>query len=650
MTALLTASEYQAAIDRIIETAESVIPTEIVRRKVSEWAEERRVLKQGFCPGPFSFDVTPYLREIVDSLSPSSPVREVGLMKGSRMGATVGVGENWIGFMIDEDPGPFAYVTADGEMSGAQMELRVDELINTAGIGHKIGVQEKRKNQKTTGDRATRKAYPGGYILAGGPRAAFFKRAFGFKFMYVDEPDAFPNSIDKEGDPIYLYRRRVSEFPDSYKILWTSSPQFEHNSKILRVFKEGDQRKYFVPCKHCGHMQFLRWGKKDTPGGLRFEHDEDDRLIAEFDVNGNIKSGTSSVRYVCEKCGGEWRNADKDYFLPRGEWRPTAKPRRPGMRSYHLPTLYAPVGSVSWEAGVIDFLQIKHEGFPPLKYQVWVNTYLGEPFEDRGERPKIEALLTRERKYRRGTLPEDAKPLILTIGSDVQDDRIEAEIVAWGRDAVSWSIDYLVIPGDTGDPEDACWEALRSVFNQKYAGMQPSFMAVDAGFRTDIVYDFCDTFDAGVLPVMGSGQLAQAKQQAYTRLATVSGRSTPRVDINTYILKDEIYKNLKKSLPESGIPQRGYCFFPSDYDRQHFIRLVAEQKIKEVTPKGVVTHRYDAGGRRNEQLDARLYSLAMLYAYRKSLEDGFQDDGTLEKDELLTWEQFWNFLENEAAA
>lgn len=652
MNNLLSVQNYIDACELIISRAHDLIPTEITRMLVSEWAEENRVLTQGFCPGPFSYDITPYLREIADGLSPSSPVREIALMKGSRMGATTAIGENWIGSWIANAQGPFGYATADAESAGAQMELKIDELINTAGLGGVIGLKqgEKREGQRATGDRVLRKRIPGGYIMAGGPNAAYFKRQFGFKGFYADEIDADAWEMAmKDGDKIALIRRRLSEFPDSYKALWTSSPKLEHNSNILKVYNEGDQRKYFVPCKHCGHMQYLKWGKKDKQGGLKFEYDSDDRLIAEYDSSGAPKPGKSSVYYECEKCGGHWNNEDKDFFLPdkkmggKAEWRPTAVSRRPGLRSYHLPTLYAPVGSVSWENAVIDFLQIKHEGFNRMEFQVWVNTFLGEAFEDRGERPKLETLLTKQRTYHIGHLPDDHKALFVTVGADIQKDRIECEIVAWGKDKERWSINYAVLPGDTEDLDSQCWTALRSIITTKYHGMQPIFSGIDSGYRTDIVYSFCDSFDAGVYPVMGSENMNRGKD--YVKFFSVSDHQNPRVDINTNLLKQEIYQALNKGQFESGEYPKGYYHFPAEYDREHYNRLTAENRILEVGKRGQKTYRWDAGSRRNEQLDVAVYNLAMVYCYRKYLEAEFQANKQLDDDATLLWSDFWAYLE-----
>ncbi len=643
----ITPEAFQHALDLIIQKTHDIIPTEINRQLVSEWAESNRVLKEGNFQGPFSFDFTPYLREIADSLSACDPCREVVVLKGTRMGATVGIGENFIGYTIGASPGEMAYITSAGDMAEAQMDLRIDSLINSSGIGGKIGATDKRKGQQKTGDKTTRKVFPGGYIMAGGPKAPFIKRAFGFEKLYVDEIDSFPDTIDKEGDPTLLYRRRVDGYPDSSKILWTSTPLFKHNSKVTKLYKDGDQRKYFVECKHCGEMQFLRWGKKGEPGGLKFDHDDDDRLICEMDRDGKIKS--SSVRYECEKCGGEWKNEDKDIFLQEkghggtAEWRPTAVPRQPGMKSYHLPGLYSPVGFRSWESAVIEFLNIKHRGFPPLEFQNWINTFLGEAFEDRGERPKLEALLTRNRTYKKGTLPEDAEIYFLTLGADIQKDRIECEIVAWGHDKRSWSINYHVIPGDTSDLNNECWEGLRSIIKAEHAGHKITLSGVDSGFRTDIVYQFCDTFKSNVFPVMGTENLTRGRD--YIKFFPVSGHRVDRVNINTDLLKQEIYSSLAKGAYEDGTTPPDYCNFPMDYDRQHFNRLTAENRVLKTT--GTKKYIWSAGARRNEQLDIRVYALAMVYAYRDAAETYLKEAKIIDEELNFTWEIFWNYVKSE---
>lgn len=628
MSAILAPEDYVASAEIVIAKAAEIVPTHIIRSTVSEWAEKKRTLKEGNFQGPFSFDLTPYLIEIADELSATSATREVVVMKGTRMGATVGLHENWLGYTIDEDPAEMAYLTASDELAGAQVELRVDSLIDNSGIAEKIGTQEKRASQKKTGDRTLRKTFPGGYMMAGGPRSAWIKRQFGFKKIAVDEVDEFPDDVDKNGDPIALIRGRVMGYEDDYKILWASSPRLDHNSKIKQLYEEGDQRKFFVPCPECGHMQFLKWGAPDKVGGVKFEYDEDDRLICELNKDGKIVS--SSVYYECEHCQAQWKNADKDKIIPLGEWRPTAVPRRPGLKSYHLPTLYSLIRS--WEAGVQDFLQIKHEGFPAGKYQVWVNTFLAETWVDQGERPRVEALITRTRRYVVGQLPEDARPLFVTIGADVQADRIECEIVAWGRNKESWSIDYRVFHGETDDLGSLAWEGLRETILAEHSGMTAVLTGVDSGYRTDTVYEFADSFEAGVHAVMGQETISAGRD--YIKLYSVGSSSSARVDVNTDLLKQEIYRYLNKGQYEGGAYPAGYMHFPADYGRQHMNQLTAETRVI----KGNGKYGWDSQGRRNEQLDCRTYALAMVYAYKAYIQE-------LEGLEELSWTDFWDYLD-----
>jgi phage terminase large subunit GpA-like protein len=636
ISSVMTPEHRAEALKKAVDLMFEIIPTKISRVQVSEWAEDNRVIPPGLSPypGPYSWEVNPYMREIADCLSESSPVREVAVMKGTQIMATVGLGENWIGYTIDASPGPMLYVSGDAGMAEQQMELRIDAMIDGAGIGHKIAAQSKRKNQRKTGDVKARKEFPGGFLIAAGPRSGSKLRSMSFQSIYADELDAFPDSTGKEGDPIYLIRRRVDAYSETYKILYTSTPLFEHNSKIRSLFLEGDQRRYFVPCKHCGHMQYLKWDQ------LKFERNEDNTLVCELDNDGQIVS--SSVFYQCEKCDGEWKNSDKDYFLHRGEWRPTATPRRPGMRSYHVPGLLSPVGFRSWENAVVEYLQIKHEGYPKLKYQNWINTFLGEAFYESGEKPKLEVLLSRERDYHVGELPEGAEPYFVTIGADIQGDRIEAEVVAWGHSSVSWSLGYYIFPGDTSDEENDCYDRLRHLIESEHAGMPVLLAGIDAGYRTDTVYSFADSFEQGVHPVMGFEQIDRGK--TYIKPREVDGHSTFRIDVNTDLLKLQVYKYLSKGHSKiAGKLPLGYCHFPIEYKREHYMRLTAENRIREQSANGTVKFRWDSGNRRNEQLDCRVYALAMVHAY-KSVVDSETGD-----DVAMPWSEFWDLIAMEVA-
>src|SRR5574344_2691490 len=154
--------------------------------------------------------------------------------------------------------------------------------------------------------------------MAVGPNSAAKLRTFSIRYLLLDEIDAYPQSTEGEGDPVKLLMRRTDSFEAIRKVIGGSTPTIAQSSKIYALYQQGDQRKYFVPCPKCGEMQVLDWHR------LKWQTDDKGRLIY------------NSVHYECCKCGASWKNTDKAYFLPRGEWRPTAESMRPNMRSYHI--------------------------------------------------------------------------------------------------------------------------------------------------------------------------------------------------------------------------------------------------------------------------------------------------------------------------
>lgn len=618
---LISKSEAAAMARKIQQIFHSAIATKITRMTVTEWAEKKRVMtsESSPFPGPYRWEVTPYLCEIADCLSETSPVRKIACMKGAQLGFTVGIGENWIGYVIDAAPGPMLYISGDAEMAKQSAGRRVDAMILNAGLADRIFAHGVTKRSRKTGDTATEKQFAGGFLRAIGPNSGSKLRSDSIRYLFGDEVDAYPLSVGssekdakraQEGDPISLAERRTDAFEQSRKILYFSTPLVDHTSKIKELYLRGDQRRYFVPCKHCGQAQFLKWAQ------MKWDTDDDGRLV------------WASVHYECEHCGGHWTNDDKSWFIPRGEWRPTAKASEPGYRSYHLSSMYSPVGMRTWASGVQEFIQAKDD---PIALQTFVNTFLGETWIDEHERPRIEAILSRERNYHVYQLPEGAEPLLVTIGADIQGDRIECEIVAWGKDKESWSIGYGVYPGDTSEIESECWQNLREAIECEYAGMPVMLSGIDAGYRTDVVYEFCDSFESGVHPVMGSDGLARDRQ--YIRLFDVSGRSTPRIDINTGILKQEIYRFLNRDRMEGDAQRAGYCHFPAEYSRKHYLQLISERMVKDRHGHAV----WEKEQERNEALDCRVYALAMVYALRDSLivEHGLDD---------FPWVTFWEYL------
>jgi phage terminase large subunit GpA-like protein len=626
-----------------------VIHTEISHLQPSEWATQKRILPEGLTsmPGPFRWSVTPYWSEVLDCLAPTSPVREVYVRKGAQVGYTVAVLENMIGYIIDSEPGPAMMISGDAGIAEASVELRVDRMIQSAGLQHKIFSQVEKKANKKSGDTKNRKEFPGGFLMAVGPNSGSKLRSFSIRYLLGDEMDAMPMEVGgqsreaitaQEGDPWGLAVRRTDSFEAIRKILGGSTPLIKQTSRITALHDEGDARRYFVPCKHCGEMQALSWDQ------IKYEKDDEGRLI------------WASVRYECIACTRPWRNSDKAFFLQRGQWRPTRQSNRPNVRSYSLSSLYSPVGMRSWEDIVEEWIKAQGD---PRKLRIFVNTVLGEAYEERGEAPPVDRVMLRRQQYSPETLMVSDNgeyrllearlppgPLCLTLGADVQHDRIECELVAWGRDKESWSAGYHIIPGDTSDPNGRPWQILTDLLTQPQHGGLPLALAlIDSGDQSPVVYTFCDRFAGGVLPSKGDDRVGGGRR--IFALRDVTGHQCKRIDLATSDLKQEFYLATKVGpidAPPDGAPlPAGYCHFPTEYDRRFFEKLYSEDRIVEVNRLGHARTYWKARGR-NEALDCRVYALGALYVYASAL-TAPEDDKSGEVD----WPLFWDILESETA-
>lgn len=639
--------------DWISDVLRATIKTEITHESMVDHAQRVRVIPKGLSPmdGLFSWDVTPYLEEIADCLSETSPVQEVVLMKGSRVGATVGIGENWILYTIDVAPAPMLYVGQDKESAEEVMKTRVGPMINDSGLAHKIFAPQSSATTRATGDTNKLKEFAGGRLRAIGPSVGAKLRGTGYSKLFLDEIDAWQNEVGTaggkkkaEGSTLSLILRRSDEYEETRKIFYASTPLVKSSSLIEPLFEAGDQRRFFVPCKHCGHMQYLKWE------GIKYEVDETGRLVE------------SSVHYECEECKGHWKNDDKVNFMKtkrqggKAEWRPTAQPRRRGLRSYHLPSFYSPVGFRSWESIVQEWLDV---GDDITKRQTIINTVFGETWEERGSVPEYWKVMARKepRREDEGSVhyydptkfPD--RSLIITVGADTQDNRIEAEITAWGRNWESWSLGYRVFMGDTSDLGSTAWSGFREFIDSGHDGHPIAMALIDSkGHRTQEVYTFCESYleDRGqVLPCSGE-PIQNADRKLYT-LREVTGYAVKRADLQVSQFKSQIYSYLNRSIPEDGglIPI-GYCHFPVEYEEKYFRGLMSEERVTVRKPgqRPHVEWKPIKGRPRNEPLDCRVYSMSALYIFRHFVWQTY----FREFDEELPWTMFWDWCEENIAS
>ncbi|MBK7190623.1 MAG: phage terminase large subunit family protein [bacterium] len=187
----------------------------------------------------------------------------------------------------------------------------------------------------------------------------------------------------------------------------------------------------------------------------------------------------------CESCQALVPEHHKSAMLEHGRW--VAQAEGDGVTAgYHLSALYSPLGWYAWGEMARDFLNAKHEG--PEKLKTWINTCLGETWEESGEVINQDSLMARREHYP-AVVPLPV--LVLTAGGDVQDDRLELEVCGWRTGEESWGISYRVL---WGDPAAApVWRQLDDVLSATWEREDGLNMRIvqccidSAGHRTEAV-------------------------------------------------------------------------------------------------------------------------------------------------------------------
>lgn len=551
---------------------------------LSEWADENRMLSPEASaePGRWRTSKAPYQREIMDAIG-DHRYHKIIIMSAAQIGKTDAFILNTLGYYMDYSPAPIMVMQPTLDMGQTFSKDRLAPMLrDTPKLTDKVDTKS-----RYAGNTIMKKNFPGGHVTIVGANSASSLASRPIKVLLVDEVDRYPASAGTEGDPLSLAQKRQTTFWD-YKTVMVSTPVIKGQSRIEKEFEHSTKEEWNVPCPECGHYQPLVWE------GVVFDKD----------------NPRGEVRYRCERCGvlsteRQWKDQSiNGKFVPEN---PDAE-----ARGFHLNTLASTF--CGWNEIVQKFIIAKEQldQGNPEGMKVWVNTELGEPWEEQGEHVDETELFNRREIYD-AEVPEDV--LVLTAGVDVQDDRFEVEVVGWGVGKENWGIRYQKIFGDM--LKDQVWEDLDnfllSTFHKK-DGTALRIIAVcidSGGHHTDQVYRFTKKrFERRVFAIKGKG----GAEVPYIRNPTTSNRvKTPLFIIGVDAGKSMLYQRLKV---ESKGPN--YCHFPSNeeagYTETYFKGLTSEKMVVRFR-KGrsvVVWEVKDSAHKRNEPLDLRNYATAAL--------------------------------------
>ena len=540
--------------------------------KISDWADRYRRLspESSAESGQWKTDRAPYQKEIMDAFNDPETQRIVW-MKSSQVGATE-VLLNVIGYYIDQDPAPMLCMQPTLAMAQAFSKDRLATMIRDS---EKIRDCVKDPRSRDSGNTVLSKKFAGGNLSMVGSNSAAGLASRAIRIMLADECDRYEASAGAEGDPISLATKRTTTFWNR-KIYLCSTPTIKGLSRIETAFEESDKRYYYVPCPECKEMQILKW-----------------KNIV-WDEN-----KPETAHYACGECGSVINESKKQWMLKHGEWRATAA--KTNTAGFHISELYS-VWS-TWAEMAINFLEAKKN---PEMLKTWVNTSLGESWEEQGETVDHETLLERRLNYDHTQIPEDV--LVIVAGCDTQKDRIEITITGFGCDYLAYVIDHRIFWGDPN--ANGVWNDLDNYLKMRFKtesgrSIPISCTCIDSGgHSTNAVYEFTKPRQARrIFAIKG---LSVAGKPIANKPSFVGRNKAVLYGVGTDTAKEAIFARLAAD------PKSTTLHFPSSLDEEYFKQLTAEKRVTKFI-RGRKSLVWKQVRPRNEALDCLVYCFAAIY-------------------------------------
>lgn len=572
------------------------------RLSLSEYADEYFYLSPESSASQGKWQTLPYQKEILNCIG-NSEIEVVSCLKSARVGWTKCLNIA-ICYYIHYDPCGIMLVQPTIADAEGYSKEEIEPMIRDVPVLADLFGEIVTKNKSQT---ILNKKFRGGVLSMVGANSPTGFRRVSRKVILLDEIDGYPSEAGDEGDQVKLASKRGEGFYDR-KICLGSTPTIDTISKIQTTYSQGDMRRFEVPCPHCTHMDFFTFDQ-NRKSGVHWHPNDVDRGHFMYWPKGKPEKAC----FVCRNCGDFIDHKHKFEIIEEGKW--IARMPFENHASFAIWSAYSYLPKAKWANIAKEYDSIKSE---PQK-KVFFNTWAGEPYAKEVQEQDSDSLYLKRQNYEIGKVP--AKAYLLTLGVDVQKDGFYYEVVGWGENRQSWSVDSGFIAGKI-ESSDRVWEELDRLYESSFEHDSGVFlkinkMAIDSGAYTSKVYAWCRKKPmTNVIAIKGMPQ--NSRMMVGNPVKIDFNEKGIRVGYSYWpvyvkLIKDELFAQLLLSIEENKEPPDGYCHFP-EYEKKFFEQMTSENLVTTTSKSGKVSIIYELKPNcQNHFLDCRVYARAAAY-------------------------------------
>lgn len=592
------------------------------------WAvEHARFPDNSPAPGPFRHETSPYLKEILEVLSPDHPAVTVTVIKCKQSGGTV-CADLWLAGLLSTVSAAAMMIQPTVSQVKEWADNKFWTLAGaTPPLDPERGGAVLPRMARTEGGSTTSKLRfaNGSYIMLAGAESPNTLRSHTIQFMVRDDISGWTDNSGGEGSPLDLSDARVDTYRELglAKVFDISTPLIARACEITARYEASDRRRFYMGCKECEARTDWDWEDVQRNDEPPFE-----------------------AHLICPACGTVHEPSDKRAMLARGMWIPT----RPYGGGAPPKTLATDAEARRWKhrdmgpyaakpgfhiTGVMnryanwDYLAELEEAArdTPDKQQTFYNLHLGRAFEIDTETPDWEALKAHaSEEFRRG---EGAfGPCVFILSADVQSYGIKWLIKGYNANEEQFYLDWGLVPGETAEKGQGAWPAFEKLADRGAplpggARFDFDLEVIDANYNTDAVKHYVKRRPKALAINGAPGWNKDIIYRAETTGLKPSGKKR-RIGgvkvwhVGTYTAKAVLVARYGKILKRDAItelgPARGYCWFPSNVDEAFLRELTSEFVHTEIVKATGFPRRTwkVKTGEENHWFDADVYNFAGL--------------------------------------